>query len=104
MALICLWLVQTKPNHNLGQVGWGNEARVYMAFSKVTKMLRPGQLGKKGEHQSCEQKKTTTGAGPVAQRLSAHSFGGMGFAGSEPWVQTWHCLASHTALGVPRIK
>ena len=45
----------------------------------------------------------TIGAGPVAQRLSAHIplLSGLGL-GSRVWK--WHCLAHHAVVGVPCIK
>ena len=50
-------------------------------------------------------KKLTLGAGPVAQRLSAHvPLGWLGVHrfGSHVWA--WHCLASYAVVGVPCIK
>ena len=49
--------------------------------------------------------KKKSGAGPVAQQLSAHILlqrPGVRRFGSR--VQTWHRLASHAVTGIPHIK
>ena len=64
----------------------------------------PGKISQ-GMKRLKTHENNSRGAGPMVQRLSSHillRWPRVHWFGSQVW--TWHCLANHTAAGVPHIK
>ena len=107
MIIFSLFLMITLAT--IGQVIWQWEKPMLRQYKRLTKLQeRYGDFMTSEKQCSGEESpdlKDSSGAGPVAQRLSSHVplwLPRVRWFGS--WVRTWHCLSSHAVVSIPRKK